>query len=47
MILRSALISVYSKEGLEPIIRRLHALGVQLYSTGGPNPTLKNWAFQS
>ncbi len=35
MILRSALISVYSKDGLEPIIRRLHALGVQLYSTGG------------
>jgi phosphoribosylaminoimidazolecarboxamide formyltransferase / IMP cyclohydrolase len=33
--MRSALISVYSKEGLEPIIRRLHALGVTLYSTGG------------
>ncbi|MFN0217023.1 MAG: bifunctional phosphoribosylaminoimidazolecarboxamide formyltransferase/IMP cyclohydrolase [Saprospiraceae bacterium] len=34
-MLRSALISVFSKDGLEPIIRRLHALGVQLYSTGG------------
>jgi phosphoribosylaminoimidazolecarboxamide formyltransferase / IMP cyclohydrolase len=33
--LRSALVSVYSKDGLEPIIRQLHALGVQLYSTGG------------
>ncbi|MEI6410427.1 MAG: bifunctional phosphoribosylaminoimidazolecarboxamide formyltransferase/IMP cyclohydrolase [Bacteroidota bacterium] len=33
--LRSALISVYSKDGLEPIIRTLHTLGVQLYSTGG------------
>jgi len=33
--MRSALISVYSKEGLDPIIRRLHALGVTLYSTGG------------
>jgi phosphoribosylaminoimidazolecarboxamide formyltransferase/IMP cyclohydrolase len=33
--IRSALISVYSKDGLEPIIRRLHELGVQLYSTGG------------
>jgi phosphoribosylaminoimidazolecarboxamide formyltransferase/IMP cyclohydrolase len=33
--LRSALVSVYSKDGLEPIIRRLHELGVQLYSTGG------------
>ncbi|MBK7937603.1 MAG: bifunctional phosphoribosylaminoimidazolecarboxamide formyltransferase/IMP cyclohydrolase [Lewinellaceae bacterium] len=35
MQLRSALISVYSKEGLEPIIRRLHELDVQLFSTGG------------
>ncbi len=35
MHLRSALISVYSKDGLEPIILRLHELGVQLYSTGG------------
>lgn len=35
MQIRSALISVYSKDGLEPIIRRLHDLGVQLYSTGG------------
>lgn len=33
--IQSALISVYSKDGLEPIIRQLHALGVQLYSTGG------------
>jgi len=33
--IRSALISVFYKEGLEPVVRRLHALGVQLYSTGG------------
>ena len=33
--IKSALISVYSKDGLDPIIRQLHALGVQLYSTGG------------
>ncbi|MBL7795088.1 MAG: bifunctional phosphoribosylaminoimidazolecarboxamide formyltransferase/IMP cyclohydrolase [Saprospiraceae bacterium] len=33
--IRSALVSVYSKDGLEPIIRRLHELGVALYSTGG------------
>lgn len=33
--LKSALISVYSKEGLEPVIRELHALGVAMYSTGG------------
>jgi phosphoribosylaminoimidazolecarboxamide formyltransferase / IMP cyclohydrolase len=34
-MIRSALISVYSKDGLEPIIHRLHELGVTLYSTGG------------
>jgi phosphoribosylaminoimidazolecarboxamide formyltransferase / IMP cyclohydrolase len=34
-MIRSALISVYSKEGLEPIIRQMHQLGVALYSTGG------------
>ncbi|MEM9325650.1 MAG: bifunctional phosphoribosylaminoimidazolecarboxamide formyltransferase/IMP cyclohydrolase [Bacteroidota bacterium] len=31
----SALISVFHKDNLEPIIRRLHELNVQLYSTGG------------
>ena len=33
--IKSALISVYSKEGLDPIIHKLHELGVKLYSTGG------------
>jgi phosphoribosylaminoimidazolecarboxamide formyltransferase/IMP cyclohydrolase len=33
--IKSALVSVYSKEGLEPVIRELHGLGVHLYSTGG------------
>ncbi len=33
--IRSALISVFTKDGLEPIIRQLHQLGVTLYSTGG------------
>ncbi|MBK9274745.1 MAG: bifunctional phosphoribosylaminoimidazolecarboxamide formyltransferase/IMP cyclohydrolase [Flavobacteriales bacterium] len=31
----SALISVYHKDGLDPIVRELHRLGVTLYSTGG------------
>lgn len=31
----SALISVFHKEGLEPIVRKLNDLGVTLYSTGG------------
>ncbi|HRH66060.1 MAG TPA: bifunctional phosphoribosylaminoimidazolecarboxamide formyltransferase/IMP cyclohydrolase PurH, partial [Bacteroidia bacterium] len=31
----SALISVYHKDHLESIVRRLHELGVTLYATGG------------
>lgn len=31
----SALISVYYKEGLEPIVQTLHKLGIKIYSTGG------------
>ncbi len=33
--IKSALISVYHKEGLDEIVRQLSALGVTLYSTGG------------
>ncbi|MEX0274898.1 MAG: bifunctional phosphoribosylaminoimidazolecarboxamide formyltransferase/IMP cyclohydrolase [Flavobacteriaceae bacterium] len=32
---QSALISVFHKDGLGPIVKKLHALGVTLYSTGG------------
>ncbi|MEN9950382.1 MAG: bifunctional phosphoribosylaminoimidazolecarboxamide formyltransferase/IMP cyclohydrolase [Bacteroidota bacterium] len=32
---RSALISVFYKEGLEPLVRMLHQQGVAIYSTGG------------
>jgi phosphoribosylaminoimidazolecarboxamide formyltransferase / IMP cyclohydrolase len=33
--IKSALVSVYYKDNLEPIIKKLHLLGVKLYSTGG------------
>ncbi len=33
--IKSALISVFSKSNLEPIIEKLNSLGVQIYSTGG------------
>jgi phosphoribosylaminoimidazolecarboxamide formyltransferase/IMP cyclohydrolase len=33
--IKSALLSVYHKDGLEPIVRLLHQHGVHLYSTGG------------
>ena len=33
--IKSALVSVFYKDNLEPVIKRLHELGVALYSTGG------------
>jgi len=33
--IRSALLSVYHKDGLEPIIESLHRIGVRLFATGG------------
>ena len=33
--IRGALISVYHKDGLEPLVRKLDSLGVVIYSTGG------------
>jgi phosphoribosylaminoimidazolecarboxamide formyltransferase/IMP cyclohydrolase len=33
--IRSALISVFYKDGLEPVVRMLNEAGVELYSTGG------------
>ena len=33
--IKSALISVFHKDGIEPIVRELDALGVHIYSTGG------------
>lgn len=35
LTIKSALVSVYDKSGLEPIILRLNELGVTIYSTGG------------
>ncbi|HLF51600.1 bifunctional phosphoribosylaminoimidazolecarboxamide formyltransferase/IMP cyclohydrolase [Flavobacterium sp.] len=40
--IQSALISVFSKEGLEPIVRKLHEQNVTLYSTGGTEDFIKN-----
>lgn len=39
--IRTALLSVYAKDGLEPVARRLHALGTVLYSTGGTQTYLE------
>lgn len=40
--IKSALISVFSKEGLEPIVRKLHEQNVTFYSTGGTEDFIKN-----
>jgi phosphoribosylaminoimidazolecarboxamide formyltransferase/IMP cyclohydrolase len=37
----SALISVFDKEGLEPIVRKLHGHNVTIYSTGGTETFIK------
>ncbi len=39
--IQSALISVYYKEGLEPIVKKLHDLGITIYSTGGTEKFIK------
>ena len=40
--IKSALISVFSKDGLEPIVRQLSDQNVTIYSTGGTEDFIKN-----
>ena len=40
--IKSALLSVYSKDGLAPIVKALHQFGVKLYSTGGTQKFIEN-----
>lgn len=44
---KSALISVFNKEGLEPIIRALNKEGVELFSTGGTQKFIENLGISS
>lgn len=39
--IKSALISVFHKEGLEPIVKELHQQGVTIYSTGGTQAAIE------
>lgn len=43
--IRSALISVFYKDGLEPIVKKLASLGVTLYSTGGTRQYIEKLGF--
>ncbi|MBR9758013.1 MAG: bifunctional phosphoribosylaminoimidazolecarboxamide formyltransferase/IMP cyclohydrolase [Algicola sp.] len=40
--IKSALISVFSKDGLEPIVKQLNEQGVTIYSTGGTEKFIKD-----
>jgi len=40
--IKSALISVFHKDGLEPIVRKLNELNVTIYSTGGTERFIKD-----
>jgi len=39
---KSALISVFHKDGLEPIVKKLHNLNITIYSTGGTESFIKD-----
>jgi len=39
---KSALISVFSKDGLEPIVKKLDDLGIKIYSTGGTEKFIRD-----
>lgn len=41
-VAKSALISVFYKDGLVPIVKKLHEYGVTLYSTGGTEKFIKD-----
>ncbi|MEY5044156.1 MAG: hypothetical protein RJA19_1383, partial [Bacteroidota bacterium] len=44
--IQSALVSVFDKSGLEPVIHALKSLGVTLYSTGGTQAALEGWGVE-
>ena len=40
--IKSALISVFYKDNLEPVIKKLNELGIIIYSTGGTQTFIEN-----
>src|SRR4030095_6238669 len=43
--IQSALISVFYKDGLEPIVKELNRLGITIYSTGGTQSFIEKMGF--
>ncbi len=39
---KTALISVFNKDGLEPIVKKMNDLGITIYSTGGTEKFIKD-----
>lgn len=44
--IKNALISVFNKDGLEPVVRKLDELGVNIYSTGGTQTFIEDLAIK-
>jgi phosphoribosylaminoimidazolecarboxamide formyltransferase/IMP cyclohydrolase len=44
--IQSALISVFYKDGLEPIVRLLHEQGTIIYSTGGTRDFIERLVYR-
>jgi phosphoribosylaminoimidazolecarboxamide formyltransferase/IMP cyclohydrolase len=44
--IKSALISVFDKNGIEPIAKKLNSLGIEIFSTGGTESFLKKLEYQ-
>ena len=45
--IKTALVSVYHKEGLDEIITKLHEEGVQFLSTGVQDSSSNHWAIHA
>jgi len=45
--IKNALISVFYKDGLKPVLEKLSSLGIQLYSTGGTYDFIKEKGFEA
>lgn len=45
--IQNALISVYYKEGLENVLKKLNELGIQMYSTGGTYDFIQKQSFEA
>ena len=40
--IKNAIISVFHKDGVSPIVKQLNKLGVEIYSTGGTGDFIEN-----